>query len=104
MAFYLVRARLRPELAAELLSRLQQGEIGRMQPFGPTLAQSLRSARRDEGSGEAVWEEQCFCRPPLAQERTMVLDRYFLSIRTQPVEPGDGWRQIAGLPALWEPG
>lgn len=100
MAFYLVRALLKKELAAELLCRLQGGEIESMRPFGPSLHRSLREARLD-ATGEAVWEEEDYCRPPLAQEREAVLDRYFRQLRVEPVPEGEGWKQVTELPKLW---
>ncbi|CAN5867120.1 MAG: hypothetical protein H0W11_15050 [Gemmatimonadetes bacterium] len=101
MAFYLVRARLKPELEEELQARLERGEFESLRPFGPTLSRSLREARRDPATGEAVWEEEDYCRPPLAQEREAVLDRYFDDLRVERVGEDEGWERIAGLPVLW---
>ena len=40
-----------------------------MRPFGRSLTYSLEHARlRDDGY--AVWEEEDYCAPPLAQERS----------------------------------
>ena len=105
MAFYLVRARPRAELLPELYRRLQQGELRRLRPFGPALSEALAGARWDPATGEVAWEEEDYCRPPLAQERAAVLDR-FEGLRYEPVAEGEGWRQIARLPPLWpaEPG
>ncbi len=101
MAFYLVRARARPELIGELQSRLYAGEFTRLRPFGPTLTRSLEEARVDPKTGEAIWEEEDYCSPPLAQERAAVLDRYFEDVRVEPVRQGQGWASIAHLPRLW---
>lgn len=101
MAFYLVRARARPELMDELQSRLNAGEFTRLSPFGPTLTRSLEKARVDPETGEAIWEEEDYCSPPLAQERAAVLDRYFEDVRVRPVRQGQGWAGIANLPPLW---
>lgn len=101
MAFYQIRARLNHELADELLARLRSGEIRSMRPFGPSLHRSLTEARLDVETGEAVWEEEDYCRPPLAQEREAVLDRYFRNLQVESVREGEGWRRIAGLPGLW---
>lgn len=101
MPFYLVHARLNDERADELRSRLQSGEIRSMRPFGPSLHHGLAEARIDTKAGEVIWEEEDYCRPPLAQEREAVLDYYFRSLHVEPVEEGEGWRRIADLPKLW---
>ncbi|MBI2845002.1 MAG: hypothetical protein HYX86_00505 [Chloroflexi bacterium] len=100
MAQYLVRARPQWEKLSELRSRLGSGEISKMRPFGRALDYSLRNARQ-EGQDIAVWEEEDYCRPPLAQERAAVLDHYFANLSVFPVQPGDGWKQIEDLPRLW---
>lgn len=98
MAHYLVRAK--PRKLDELRARLDSGEINRMRPFGGEMHQCLLDARRDP-DGWVTWEEQCFCSPPLNQERE-VLDIYFTDLTTQTIHPGEGWAQIDGLPNLWE--
>lgn len=100
MAYYLVKARPRSELLPELWQRLESGEIGAMRPFGQALDHSLRNARKAE-AGVAVWEEEDYCRPPLAMERAAVLDSYFDELTTDPVDEGQGWQQIESLPQLW---
>lgn len=101
MAHYLVKARpLWPKLA-ELRYRLDSGEVSRMRPFGQALDFSLRNAKQANESG-AIWEEEDYCHPPLAQERAAVLDDYFTDLSIVPVQPGDGWKQIEGLPRLWD--
>lgn len=102
MAYYLVRAKLKGELKKELRSRLDRQEFQSMRPFGVALAKGLAGARRDPATGEAVWEEEDYCSPPLAMERDAVLDRYFDDLRVEAVREGEGWRRIAGLPSLWE--
>lgn len=101
MAYYLVRARLKPSLADELRMPLERGKFRSMRPFGPALTRSLEGARLDPGTGEAVWEEKDYCSPPLAMERAAVLDRYFDNLRVERVREGEGWRRITGLPSLW---
>lgn len=101
MAYYLVRADPRVDRLSELHDRLSNGEFESLRPFGPALTVALRGARYDADTGDAVWEEEDYCRPPLAQERTAVLDDYFDAIRTEQVRQGDGWKQIEGLPSLW---
>ncbi|MCG8350020.1 MAG: hypothetical protein MI924_19825 [Chloroflexales bacterium] len=99
MAHYLVRAR--PQRMAELKERLDSGEIGTMRPFGGELQSCLQQARID-AAGWVVWEENCFCAPPLKQERVAVLDTYFDDLSTEPVPQGAGWAQIQELPFLWD--
>ena len=103
MAFYLVRARPYPERLAELRGQLESGAFRKLRPFGKALTASLEGARRDPETGEAVWEEEDYCSPPLAMEREAVLDRYFSNLAVKPVNPGEGWASIAHLPSLWEP-
>lgn len=101
MAHYLVKARLKHDLAEELQERLKSGEIRSMRPFGPSLHRGLTEARLDPETGESVWEEEDYCRPPLAQEREAVLDRYFEGLRVEPVQEGEGWRRIEDFPRIW---
>lgn len=103
MAYYLVRARLKSALAEELRTRLDREEFRAMRPFGEALTYALEHARLDPQTGEAVWEEEDYCSPPLAMERAAVLDRYFNDLRVEPVREGEGWQWIAELPSLWEP-
>jgi hypothetical protein len=100
MAYYLVSARARAHLLPELESRLAQQAFMALEPFGPTLSASLEAARQ-QPDGSVVWEEEDYCRPPLAQERAAVLDRYFEGLSVEPVEHGSGWRRIAELPPLF---
>jgi hypothetical protein len=100
MAFYLVSAVPREELMDDLSARLARAEFASLRPFGQTLSRSLKAARlrRD---GAAVWEEEDYCRPPLAEERAAVLDRYFFDLRVEKVSEGEGWKRIAALPRLF---
>jgi hypothetical protein len=100
MAFYLVRARPNEARLIELARQLRAGAFVRLEPFGRTLTESLCRARR-AGDGRAVWEEEDYCRPPLAEERSAVLDHYFDDIVVEPVRQGAGWQQIEGLPPLF---
>ena len=84
----------------ELQSRLAADEFLRLRPFGPALSYSLRNARR-RADGAAVWEEEDYCNPPLAEERAAVLDQYFDELRTDRVTQGEGWIQIAELPSFF---
>jgi hypothetical protein len=68
------------------------------------LARRCRCRSTGPGStpdGTAVWEEEDYCRPPLAEERAAVLDHYFDGIAVERVERGAGWRRIADLPRLF---
>ena len=100
MAFYLVTAVPKHGLMEELGERLVDDVFVAMKPFGKSLTFSLRNARvrRD---GVAVWEEEDYCRPPLAQERAAVLDAYFQDLRVEPVSEGAGWKKIEALPRLF---
>jgi len=100
MAYYLVKAKFHQNLLKELRSRLDSGEIKEMRPFGSALQFSLENARVDQ-PGWAVWEEEDYCRPPLAQERAAVLDTYFTDLSVEKVERGDGWSRIESLSGLW---
>jgi hypothetical protein len=100
MAHYLVSAVPRADLMADLEARLAAGEFEALRPFGDALSESLRDARR-RPDGTAVWEEEDYCRPPLAQERAAVLDKYFHEIHVEPVKEGEGWERIAQFPSFF---
>lgn len=100
MAYYLVRARPHREKLPDLRARLDAGEIIQMRPFGRALDESLRRARL-ESPDVAIWEEEDYCHPPLAQERAAVLDHYFEDLAVTRVEAGQAWAQIEELPSLW---
>lgn len=97
MAYYLVKAK--PTALDTLKSKLDKGEIREMSPYGTTMHSSLMNARRLP-DGYVTWEEQCFCTPPLKQERE-VLEQHFTDLTTQTVNQGEGWAKIADLPGLW---
>lgn len=101
MAYYLVSAKPAQEKMAELRMRLDSGEVSKMRPFGESLHYSLENARLQE-NGTAIWEEEDYCRPPLAQERAAVLDDYFSGIKVESVNDGDGWERISELPDMFE--
>ena len=100
MAYYLVQARPIDELRKELRQRLDSGEIRVMKPFGQALQYGLDNARLQE-NGIAIWEEEDYCVPPLAQERAAILDKYFKELDVEPVEKTQGWQRIESLPGLW---
>jgi len=99
MAYYLVRAKPKPERLGELSRQLEQNAFVGLRPFGKALTHSLENAR-SESDGTAIWEEEDYCSPPLAEERTAVLDLYFDEITVEPVKAGEGWKQIHALPKL----
>lgn len=100
MAFYLVSAAPKRDRLDALRDHLRQGAFRDLRPFGPTISHSLRNARlRDDGC--AVWEEEDYCTPPLAQEREAVLDDYFDDLRVEPVAEGEAWQRIRDLPPLF---
>jgi hypothetical protein len=100
MAFYLVTAVPKPGSMEELGERLGRDEFIALRPFGRALTHSLKNARlrRD---GVAIWEEEDYCTPPLAEERAAVLDDYFHDLRVEPVSQGAGWQKIEELPRLF---
>lgn len=99
MAFYLVRAVPDASKLDELRGQLERDAFVDLEPFGSALTEGLRNARRSEG--EVLWEEEDYCRPPLAEEREAVLDEYFDDIRVEAVDRGEGWARIADLPFLF---
>lgn len=100
MAYYLVTAVPRKARLGELKQRLARDEFSKLRPFGGALTKSLRDARRLP-DGLAMWEEEDYCRPPLAQERAAVLDDYFDKLQVEPVREGEGWLRIEGLERLF---
>jgi hypothetical protein len=100
MAYYLVSARPLADRMEDLETRLSERAFVGLEPFGRALTTSLENARRLP-NGTVVWEEEDYCRPPLAQEREAVLDQYFTEISVEPVERGRGWQRIDGLPPLF---
>ena len=101
MAYYLVQAQPVKELLDELRRRLDSGEIRVMRPFGQALQYSLDNARLQE-NGIAIWEEEDYCTPPLAQERAAILDMYFRELHVDRVQKNQGWGKIEALPKIWK--
>ncbi len=102
MAFYLVRSWPKTDRLAELERRLVEQAFVDLKPFGRTLSRSLVGARL-QADGRAVWEEEDYCVPPLAEERAAVLDEYFDRIEVEPVVRGEGWQRIEAFPRLLGP-
>ena len=99
MAYYLVRAKPKAERLGELQERLQKTSFVGLRPFGNALTHSLKEART-QPDGIAIWEEEDYCSPPLAEERAAVLDKYFDEISVELVDAGEGWKRIEALPRL----
>jgi hypothetical protein len=100
MAYYLVSARPLADRIADLETKLNERAFLELRPFGRALTASLEAARRLP-DGTVTWEEEDYCRPPLAQEREAVLNHYFEEISVEPVERGRGWQRIDELPPLF---
>jgi hypothetical protein len=100
MAYYLVSARPVADRMDDLEAKLNERAFLELEPFGRALTASLEAARRLP-DGTAVWEEEDYCRPPLAQERAAVLDHYFEGLSVERVERGNGWQRITELPPLF---
>jgi len=100
MAYYLVTARPKAGLLKDLLENLRRKAYASMRPFGKVMTYSLENARLRE-NGCAVWEEQDYCSPPLAEERAAALDQFFEELRVMPVREGAGWEEIKSLPRLF---
>jgi hypothetical protein len=101
MAYYLVQAKPIDHLLVELRQHLDSGEIKVMKPFGQALQYGLDHARL-QSNGTAIWEEEDYCVPPLAQERAAILDTYFKELNVEPVEKTEGWKKIESIPMLWQ--
>lgn len=60
-------------LMGEPEAKLSERSFLKLEPFGRALTASLENARHLP-DGTAAWEEEDYCRPPLAREREAVLD------------------------------
>ncbi len=100
MAYYLVIARLKPDRLPALRMNLEQKKYAQVRPFGGSLTYSLNHARLRE-DGFATWEEEDYCSPSLAQERSAALDEFFDDLVVTPVGRGQGWAEIDNLPRLF---
>jgi len=101
MAYYLVAAKPIRSKMNDLRKWLDSGEIRAMKPFGQALDMGLDHARW-QSEDVAIWEEEDYCVPPLAQERAAVLDEYFTDLEVELVNKGEGWRQIDSMKKIWE--
>ncbi len=100
MAHYLVSSKPKSERLGDLLANLRKRAYVSIRPFGKTLTHSLENARLRE-DGYAMWEEEDYCSPPLAQERAAALDEFFDELEITPVKEGAGWEEIEQLPRLF---
>jgi hypothetical protein len=100
MAHYLVTAKAKSDRLGDLLANLRRNAYASMRPFGRTLSYSLQNARLRE-DGYAIWEEEDYCSPPLAQERAAALDEFFDELDITRVQEGTGWEKIEALPRLF---
>jgi hypothetical protein len=101
MAYYLVTAKPIRSKMDDLRKWLDSGEIRAMRPFGNALQMGLDNARW-QSDGMAIWEEEDYCVPPLAQERAAVLDEYFTGLEVRHVNKDAGWEEIEQLKKIWE--
>src|SRR5262245_18669902 len=100
MAYYSVTAKPKSDRLQDLLGNLRKRIYSPMRPFGKAMTHGLENARLRE-DGYAVWEEEDYCSPPLAQEREAALDEFFEQLDVTPVSQGEGWEKIKDLPRLF---
>jgi hypothetical protein len=65
---YLVRARVKAECEAELLSAIERGTLGKGSVAEGEYLRNINQARLCE-DGTARWVEVCYCPAPLLEER-----------------------------------
>ena len=65
---YLVKAKLKRNQKANLLSALRDGTLGQGSVAGDEYQRNMNNARIDE-DGTVSWIEVCFCDVPLSEER-----------------------------------
>jgi hypothetical protein len=101
MTIYVVKAKPKEELTADLRQEMSSGKISRLRPFGEKLQHGLENARMFNGYG--YWVEEDYCSQPLAMERRSVLDHYFEHITVEQVESDEeGWNRSKNRPMLWK--
>ena len=81
MAYYLVTAKPKSDRLRDLLSNLRKHIYSPMRPFGKAMTHALENASLRE-DGYAVWEEEDYCRPPLAEEHSVKQDSPQLAAAT----------------------
>ena len=82
---YKVTAKFFDSKAKEFYQKLTDGSIQNQKPDGPEVVDSMHRATIGE-SGLIMWSELCYCNPPLAHERSTVLDNCFTEITTKPID------------------
>ena len=82
---YKVTAKFIDSKAGEFYQKLTDGSIQDQKPDGPEMVNSMHRAYIQE-SGLMMWSELCYCDPPLAHERSTVLDNYFTEITTEAID------------------
>jgi hypothetical protein len=65
---YLVKARVKPGRASDLLQAINDGSLGRGSVAGDEYLHDMREARTT-ADGMTHWVETCFCAFPLEEER-----------------------------------
>lgn len=65
---YLVKARVKPERAAELLQAIDSGRLGEGSVAGDEYLRNMSEARLCD-DGTTRWVEICYCAQPLDEER-----------------------------------
>ncbi len=96
---YHVEARFRADTAKEFLAKLTDGSIANQRPDGAELVASMQRAVVND-RGQVEWSELCYCDPPLAHERSTVLDLHFDDIQTSPIETHEHYRGQAFMDHL----
>ncbi len=94
--FYVVRARLKKEAAADFRRSLLDGTIAGQRPDGSEIVDSMKRAVVTD-AGDIEWSEVCYCPTPLAHERKTVYDHHFDDMTTEVV---DGYQQHTGRPFM----
>ena len=82
---YKVKAKFNYDKAKEFHQRLTDGTIKKQRQDGSEIIGSMNRATIDD-EGYVNWTELCYCPTPLKHERATVLDKYFTSIETEPIE------------------
>jgi len=82
---YKVTAKFIDSKAGEFYQKLTDGSIQNQKPDGPEMVDSMHRASIEK-SGLIMWSELCYCDPPLALERSTVLDNYFTEITIKPID------------------
>ncbi len=82
---YKVKEKFNYDKAKEFHQKLTDGTILKQQPDGPEMVDSMNRATIDD-KGDVNWTELCYCPTPLMHERATVFDKFFIDIKTEPIE------------------